>query len=211
MVDFRCTIRNGRVRRGQVSHHEIVLQIFSTVLTRRNLVGQPVFVKRKIGACPITMFVRRPDAGADIHGIFAICSLDEFYRRFGSFLCDGADSICNVVAEESTSIVPAVEQQLGRVDEASPISNACRALAVAILRARKRVAPAEVVPVIDVKAQRHDLLGREPPLRQRAQPAIGRRAAVAAFGSVELEKRHAVLCARRFALRCDSGGRDERG
>src|SRR4051812_43486619 len=67
---------------------------------------------------------------------------------------------------------------------------------------RKRIAPAEAVPVIDMERDWHDVLPKARLILQLAHPLLGRRATAAAFRCVEFQE----MGARGFAFENDFTG-----
>src|SRR5262249_36773058 len=88
---------------------------------------------------------------------------------------------------------------LGRVDSTSTRVRGDLTLAGAEGRTGEAVRPAQAVPVVDVEREGDGGVRRDSPLRKAAEPAVGWRAAAAAFRGVELEHRHAMLRALQVA------------
>jgi hypothetical protein len=81
----------------------------------------------------------------------------------------------------------AVDDHLRRVDVALAAAVGVRRLACRERRARERVAPAVMIPVVDVLTERDDVDARHGDLRRQIhQERVGRRATRAAFGREEL-------------------------
>src|SRR5450432_4365972 len=70
-------------------------------------------------------------------------------------------------------------------------------LALGERRGRERITPAEIVPVVDMKRERKNLVGPEPEVRQVPDELVRRRTGAAPLRSEELDQYHAVPGGRR--------------
>src|SRR6185436_21108610 len=90
---------------------------------------------------------------------------------------------------EHLTQVRAIEQDLRRVDEARAATGGLCLLAGGEAGVCETVAPAEVVPIIDMEPKRHDAVRIESLCRQAAYPPMRGRATISALGGVQLDQR----------------------
>src|SRR5450755_3457370 len=111
---------------------------------------------------------------------------DDGFRLAGG-LSDGVPRSLLVAPDE---LGPAVHDHLRRVDAAwAPEAPGIRALALRVLRGRKWVLPAEVVPVIHMEGQRHhERAGYGLVSGEAREEPVGRGTARAALGREELDE-----------------------
>ncbi len=129
--------------------------------------------------------VRRRGAGADFDEQSAVLAPAQRQRRVGLVWRGhgGADQPFDRAALRADALRRPVHHHLRREDEALVEALLVGALARRGPGPRKRVGPADVVPIVDVEGE-----GQKPrPLAELAQIGIGRRTGIAALGREELD------------------------
>jgi hypothetical protein len=98
-----------------------------------------------------------------------------------------------------------VDDDLRRVDEALVEGARVAALPFRIRALRERILPADIVPVVDVQAERQHVL----PRCQLAEIGVGRRAGVAALAGEQLDHHRPALLGMRRGHPSQQGTSDQ--
>ena len=184
VADGDAPVGADRQRALPLAHDVIVLQPRAAVLARLDGAAQAVLVQREIGFG--AALARQHLAGQP--GSPAVGRL-VFHGQHEFRLKRLAGALAHRVVEGGGAVpgaeIPSIQHHLRRIHDSPAAAIHHVALALAEARLGEAVAPADVVPVVDMQRQRHEFAGCL--LRQ---PAVGRRAAAAAFRGVQLDQRH---------------------